>query len=75
MRMQSTVFREFVQFKAPNGFSAAVAAAARRDRTSMAEFLRRTVIARLDEIGLSLHPTDQNPASAIEPVQTEACTK
>jgi hypothetical protein len=56
VRIQPTVFREFIQFKAPDGFSAAVAAAARRDRTSMAEFLRRTVIARLDKIGLSLDP-------------------
>jgi hypothetical protein len=60
MRTQATSFNELVQFKAPDGFSAAVTAAARRDHTSMAEFLRRTMIARLREIGLPLDPIDQN---------------
>jgi len=59
MRMQPTVFREFIQFKAPEGFSAAVTAAAQRDHTTMSEFLRRTVIARLKEVGQPLDPGDQ----------------
>jgi hypothetical protein len=59
VRMQPTPFNELIQFKAPDGFSAAVTAAARCDHTSMAEFLRRTVIARLTEVGL--------PLSTVEP--------
>jgi hypothetical protein len=54
MRTQATPFNELVQFKAPDGFLAAVTAAARRDHTSIAEFLRRTVIARLNELNLPL---------------------
>jgi hypothetical protein len=66
MRMQATPFNELVQFKAPHGFLAAVTAAARRDHTSIAEFLRRTVIARLREVGLSLDPVG-NQDSASQP--------
>jgi hypothetical protein len=62
---QVTIFDELVQFKAPKGFSARVATAAQRDHTSSAEFLRRTMIARLKEIGLPLDPVDQrNKGSA-----------
>jgi hypothetical protein len=59
MRIQATRFNELVQFKAPDGFSAAVAAAARRDHTSIAEFIRRTMIARLNEVGLPLNCADE----------------
>lgn len=49
-----THYHEQLQFRGPVGLAAAVATAAQRDHTTMSEFLRRTVIARLDEIGLSL---------------------
>jgi hypothetical protein len=51
-----THFYEQLQFRGPVGLAAAVATAAQRDHTTMSKFLRRTVIARLDEIGLSLEP-------------------
>ena len=54
MRTQPTPFTEMIQFRAPNGFLAAASTAARRDHTSMAEFLPRTVLARLREVGLPL---------------------
>ena len=72
MRTQATPFNELVQFKAPDGFSAAVTAAARRDHTSNAEFLRRAVIARLREVGLPLDPfgSAMSPKpDAIDPAQ------
>jgi hypothetical protein len=47
-------FNEMVQFKAPDGFLLAVAIAARRDHTSVSEFLRRCAIARLREMGVPL---------------------
>jgi len=59
MRIQATRFNELVQFKAPDGFLVAVTTAARCEHTSMAEFLRRTVIARLREVGLPLDVIDQ----------------
>jgi hypothetical protein len=49
MRIQPTTHPESVQFKAPEGFRAAVAAAARRDHTSISEFVRRAIIAHLRE--------------------------
>jgi hypothetical protein len=58
MPSQATLFNELIQFKAPDGFAAAVNAAARKDHTSMAEFLRRTVILRLKEIGLPLNTVE-----------------
>jgi hypothetical protein len=54
MRTQATPFNELVQFKAPDGFLAAVTAAARRDHTSISEFLRRTVIAHLHDLGVPI---------------------
>jgi hypothetical protein len=66
MRTHATPFDELVQFKAPHGFLAAVTAAARRDHTSIAEFLRQTVIARLREVGLPLDPVG-NQDSASQP--------
>jgi hypothetical protein len=49
-----TQFDELVQFKAPNGFSSAVATAAHRDHMSVSEFLRRCAIARLREMGVQI---------------------
>jgi hypothetical protein len=49
-----TQFVELVQFKAPNGFLSAVAAAAHRDHMSVSEFLRRCAIARLREMGVPI---------------------
>jgi hypothetical protein len=54
MRTQATRFNELVQFRAPPGFMAATTAAAQRDHTTVADFLRRTIIARLNELNLSL---------------------
>jgi hypothetical protein len=44
-----TIFGENVALRAPNGFLAAVAAAARRDHTSISEFVRRAIIAHLHD--------------------------
>jgi hypothetical protein len=52
-----TQFSEVVRFKVPPGVLSAVAAAAYRDHTSISEFLRRTVIARLREVGVSIDAT------------------
>ena len=49
-----TQFREIVQFKAPNGFLSAVATAARIDHMSVSEFLRRSAIERMREMGVKL---------------------
>ena len=73
MRKQATIFDELVQFMAPKGFSARVATAARRDHTTIAEWLRRTSLAHLREVGLPLDPVDQN--SVTESAQAEAYTK
>jgi hypothetical protein len=68
MRTQATPFNELVQFKAPDGFLAAVTAAARRDHTSISEFLRRTVLARLAEVGIPLQANEGSYIVAGEPV-------
>ena len=47
-----THYQEQLQFRGPVGLSAAVVTAARRDHTSVSEFLRRTVLARLAEVGV-----------------------
>jgi hypothetical protein len=62
MRTQPTRFPELVQFKGPAGLSAALAAAADEEHTSMAEFIRRTLFARLREGGFSLNSGDQKAA-------------
>jgi hypothetical protein len=67
MRTQATPFSELVQFKAPAGFLAAVTAAAQRDHTTMSEFLRRTVLARLAEVGIPLRPNGGEYIEAGEP--------
>lgn len=62
-----THFKESVAFRAPDGLLRAVTIAARREHTTAAEFLRRTVIARLREVGLPLdEPSDrpERPATA-----------
>jgi hypothetical protein len=46
-----TSFPEQVQFKAPAGFTSAVAAVARREHTSVAEVLRRGMLAHLRQVG------------------------
>ena len=53
-----THYDEQLQFRGPVGLSAAVATAAQRDHTTMSEFLRRTVLARLAEVGVPLQPND-----------------
>jgi len=64
MRTQATPFNELVQFKAPDGFLTAVTAAARRDHTSISEFLRRTILARLAEIGVPLQCSEGGTGAA-----------
>jgi hypothetical protein len=49
-----THYQEQLQFRGPVGLSAAVVTAARRDHTRVSEFLRRTVLARLAEVGIPL---------------------
>jgi hypothetical protein len=66
-----THYHEQLQFRGPVGLASAVATAAQRDHTTMSEFLRRTVIARLDEIGLQL----ESVPSANQPAQAEAGAK
>jgi hypothetical protein len=55
-----TRFDEVVRFKGPPGFLSAVAAAAFQDHTSVSEFLRRTVIARLREVGVPIEATRED---------------
>ena len=57
-------FSEIVQFKAPDGFLSAVASLARRDYCTVSEFIRRCVISRLREEGVTIRPSDQNVADA-----------
>jgi hypothetical protein len=66
-----THYHEQLQFRGPVGLAAAVATAAQRDHTTMSEFLRRTVIARLDEIGLPL----ESVPGANQPAQAETGAK
>ena len=51
-----THYDEQLQFRGPAGLTAAVATASQRDHTTMSEFLRRTTLARLAEIGVPLQP-------------------
>jgi hypothetical protein len=51
-----TQFSEMVQFKAPDGFWAAVSAAASREYCSVSEYIRRCVIGCLREAGVSIEP-------------------
>jgi hypothetical protein len=53
-----TRFPELVQFKAPDGFLSAVETAAHREHTSVSEFLRRCVFARLPTIDASPGPVE-----------------
>ena len=46
--------KEMVQFKAPDGFIEAVSATARRQHMTSSEFLRRAVLDRMAECGVSL---------------------
>jgi len=62
-----THYDEQLQFRGPVGLSAAVATAAQRDHTTMSEFLRRTVLARLAEVGIPLRPNGGEYIEAGEP--------
>jgi hypothetical protein len=59
-----THYDEQLQFRGPVGLTAAVAAAAQREHTAMSEFLRRTVLARLAEIGIPLQPNEGKTGAA-----------
>jgi hypothetical protein len=48
------VFPEFVGFKAPLGFLAAVAEAAKAERTTMSEWLRRSGLRSLQQAGVPI---------------------
>jgi hypothetical protein len=52
--MRATQFDEQIQFYGPAGFTAAIDAAALQDLCTRSEFLRRTVVARLREIGVEI---------------------
>jgi hypothetical protein len=62
--MVHTNFSELIRFKAPEGFTATVATAARREHVSVSQFLRQCLIANLREMGL---PLAAEPASAEHP--------
>jgi hypothetical protein len=57
-----THYHEQLQFRGPVGLAAAVATAARRDHTTMSEFLRRAVLSRLAEIGIPVRPNEEDHA-------------
>jgi hypothetical protein len=52
--MKTIRYDEVIRFKAPSGFSSAVAAAAYREHQSTSEFLRQTVFERLRAAGVPL---------------------
>jgi hypothetical protein len=67
-----THYDEQLQFRGPVGLSAAVATAAQRDRTTMSEFLRRTILARLAEIGVPLQPNAGHASRHSNPEESQA---
>ena len=60
------IFDEIVKFKAPLGFGDAVSAAARREHTTVAEFLRRAAYDRMADYGVSIEskPISRSAESA-----------
>jgi hypothetical protein len=62
--MATIEFNEKLNFKAPDGFSCAVAAAAALEHCSMSEFIRQSVFRRLREVGVSLSQSSPRTAAA-----------
>jgi len=65
----SRVFlKESVAFRGPEGLLNAIATAAKREYTTPPEFLRRTIIGHLRDMGVPLEPAegDAGGASAAE---------
>jgi hypothetical protein len=52
-------FPEWVQFKAPLGFSLAVSTAASRGHRTVSEYIRQCVIGRLRQDGVTIQPQNQ----------------
>ena len=52
MRPERTHMTEVVRFKAPPGFMNAISEAASRDLSTASEFVRRTLIEKLREVGV-----------------------
>ena len=63
--MATIEFNEKLNFKAPVGFSCAVATAAAMEHCSMSEFIRQSVFRRLREVGVSLSQSSHRPAAAV----------
>jgi hypothetical protein len=52
-------YEETIRFRAERGLAAAMAAAARKDRTRSSEWLRRALRRALIESGVTLPPIDE----------------
>jgi hypothetical protein len=72
MSHERVSFSEVVTFRAPVGFTAALARAAARDLTSPSEFTRRALLDRLREAGVPV-PVPGEETEWREVLSREAC--